>query len=43
MPSRPKPAPLNWRTLLRLLAAVAVLELGFFLLRLGASGWNPLP
>ena len=31
---------LTFRKLLEILAAVAVLELGFFLFRLGATWWN---
>lgn len=36
-PQRP---PLTFRKLLEILATVAVLELGFFLFRLGATWWN---
>jgi hypothetical protein len=36
-PERP---PLTFRKLLEILATVAVLELGFFLFRLGATWWN---
>ena len=36
-PERP---PLTFRKLLEILAAVAVLELGFFLFRMGAAWWN---
>ena len=32
--------PLTFRKLLEILAAVAVLELGFFLFRMGAAWWN---
>ena len=32
--------PMTFRKLLEILAAVAVLELGFFLFRLGATWWN---
>jgi hypothetical protein len=32
--------PVTFRKLLEILAAVAVLELGFFLFRLGATWWN---
>ncbi|MDD1650871.1 MAG: hypothetical protein LUO80_10850 [Methylococcaceae bacterium] len=32
--------PLTWRMLLQILAAVAVIELGFFLFRMGAAWWN---
>ncbi len=34
--------PLSWRKLLEILAAVALLELGFFLFRLGAGWFNSL-
>ncbi len=36
----PERRPLTFRKLLEILAAVAVLELGFFLFRLGAAWWN---
>ena len=40
MNQEPRREPLNWRQLLKILAAVALLELGFFLFRLGAAWWN---
>lgn len=36
---RNRPEPLTFRKLLEILAFVAVLELGFFLFRLGAGWW----
>ncbi len=40
MNKEPRREPLTWRQLLKILAAVALLELGFFLFRLGAAWWN---
>ena len=40
MQAERRPVPLTLRKLLEILAAVALLELGFFLLRMGAAWWN---
>ena len=40
MQAERRPVPLTLRKLLEILAAVALLELGFFLLRMGAAWWT---
>lgn len=40
MPKPDRPEPLNWRKLLDILIALLVLELGFYLFRVGAAWWN---
>ena len=41
MPKPPPKSRINLRKLIEIVLAVAVLELGFFLFRLGARWWSP--